>query len=46
MYYSVVWHIKQDGNLLPPLFVRKKDAVAYAIENNLTNYEIVRDSER
>jgi hypothetical protein len=43
MYYTLTWQIRQDGIILPVIFVRKKDAVQYASDNNISDYELVRD---
>jgi tRNA(Ile)-lysidine synthase TilS/MesJ len=45
MHYSVTWEIQIGDTKLPLIFVRKKDAVAYATEHNITDYQIIRDSE-
>lgn len=43
MYYTLTWQIRQAGTILPIIFVRKKDAVQYASDNSITDYELVRD---
>lgn len=46
MLYSVTYEIQQNSTTLPIVFVKRKDAVAYAQEHNLTDYQIVRDTDR
>lgn len=46
MLYSVTYEIQQNNRTLPVIFVKRKDAVAYAKENHLTDYQIVRDTDR
>jgi hypothetical protein len=43
MYYTLTWQIRQEGTILPVIFVRRKDAVQYASDNGITSYELVRD---
>lgn len=44
--YSVTYEIKQGDTILPIIFVHMTDAVQYATENNITNYEIIRDTDK
>lgn len=43
MYYTLTWQIRQEGTILPVIFVRRKDAILYASDNGISSYELVRD---
>mgnify|MGYP000002787577 CR=1 FL=1 len=44
--YAVTYEIQQGDIILPVIFVKKKDAIQYASEHNITNYTIIRDTDR
>lgn len=44
--YSVTYEIQQGNITLPIIFVKKKDAVQYAVENDITGYTIIRDTDK
>jgi hypothetical protein len=44
--YAVTYEIQQGDTTLPIIFVRKKDLVAYATDKGITNYQIIRDTDR
>ncbi len=46
MLYSVTYELQQGSNVLPIIFVKRKDAVAYAKENGITGYTIIRDTDK
>jgi hypothetical protein len=46
MLYSVTYEIQQNSTTLPIVFVKRKDAVAYAKDNGITDYKIIRDTDR
>lgn len=44
--YSVTYEIQQGGVTLPIIFIKRKDAKQYAQEHGITNYQIIRDTDR
>jgi hypothetical protein len=44
--YSVTYEIKQGDTTLPIIFVTRRELIAYATENNITNYQIITDTDR
>jgi hypothetical protein len=45
MHYSKTWEIQIGDTKLPLIFVKKKDAIAYAAEHNITEYQLIHNSE-
>lgn len=44
--YSVTYQIQQGENILPVIFVTRRELIAYATERGITNYQIIQDTDR
>jgi len=44
--YSVTYEIKQGDTTLPIIFVKRTELIAYATDRGITNYQIIRDTDR